>query len=766
MSKTFKWSILLIIITLGCLLLLQTEVKAAEIDSAETLKEAFNGKNATISGTTITLNGDVEFETSYEEEGVEKTTYDMLMLSGDNYVLNLNGHKLTLLELYVIDGSLTINDSTQKGKIDTRCVGVEQEGTLTVNQCIFATDAKDEFDGNVYEVDTDIFNYGNITFKNGSLEHIIWNEEGSTLIIENGTIPNISQLGTATIKNGKFKTLNTDISLAKTTIMGGEFSGDLEEVAVILQGEEQIDRNTIKSLLPDGYEANFETFNLDIYEPEDGPKYYTGIYGPKVKIVKATENYSEVFKKITTDGVWPVAAFKPANFEDSEFLLSAVANDILKSTGYEAIAYAYGSEFDPEVALVHVYNEKQSEEHVVKVKYIEPTKEKVKTVNSTLNKMKYYKTIDDMDVDTAYILDDLYLINYLFANAGTKRVSGDQALNFAKDLINATNGANISFKFDARAGGGNPDALYTFAMGQAIVYYDGEAFTSKNAALTASHVLYIPDDTADTDDAFIAAALKRIKDYIGKDAKISITVGGTLESLSNEDETFNQYKLFNEKTTGKNYYTVKINGKSYNFAICKKDVSKLETPKYVASDIISNIAVNSDSTEIPLDAAITVKKVENDTIKNSLGTTVYGAYDIKLYSNAKQESITKLENGKFVVSIPVPEILKDKEITVYYINSNGEKEEHIATVKEDIAYFETDHFSTYVLAEKIKETPKQEEKNDEILKPEDKGEKDETPKTGTENGEKTNIINLTVKTIMVAICISIGKKKIAKRKSL
>lgn len=55
----------------------------------------------------------------------------------------------------------------------------------------------------------------------------------------------------------------------------------------------------------------------------------------------------------------------------------------------------------------------------------------------------------------------------------------------------------------------------------------------------------------------------------------------------------------------------------------------------------------------------------------------------------------------------MPELLKDKNITVYYINSNGEKEEHVATVKDGIASFETDHFSTYVLAEKVaEENPK------------------------------------------------------------
>ena len=69
----------------------------------------------------------------------------------------------------------------------------------------------------------------------------------------------------------------------------------------------------------------------------------------------------------------------------------------------------------------------------------------------------------------------------------------------------------------------------------------------------------------------------------------------------------------------------------------------------------------------------------SDEIKKALGTSVYAAYDISLYSNAKQTKITRLENSKFEVSIPIPENLKDKDITVYYITDAGDKEEHTAS---------------------------------------------------------------------------------------
>ena len=41
-----------------------------------------------------------------------------------------------------------------------------------------------------------------------------------------------------------------------------------------------------------------------------------------------------------------------------------------------------------------------------------------------------------------------------------------------------------------------------------------------------------------------------------------------------------------------------------------------------------------------------------------------------------------------------------------YITSEGAKEEHEVIVKDGYASFETNHFSTYVLAEKAEENPK------------------------------------------------------------
>jgi uncharacterized protein involved in exopolysaccharide biosynthesis len=85
-------------------------------------------------------------------------------------------------------------------------------------------------------------------------------------------------------------------------------------------------------------------------------------------------------------------------------------------------------------------------------------------------------------------------------------------------------------------------------------------------------------------------------------------------------------------------------------------------------------------------------------------------YDISL----KDETNTKIQpNGKVKLFIPVKDITNTANLEAYRIEENGNKikyETKIETIDgQEYAVFETDHFSTYVLAEKVLE--KQTESN-------------------------------------------------------
>lgn len=123
----------------------------------------------------------------------------------------------------------------------------------------------------------------------------------------------------------------------------------------------------------------------------------------------------------------------------------------------------------------------------------------------------------------------------------------------------------------------------------------------------------------------------------------------------------------------------------------------------------------------------------------------------------------ELEDGSFEVRIPLSEKLKGKDLVAYYVDDNGNKEEHEVTIKEGYAVFNTNHFSTYTLAEKPAETPDKTpiETPDNTPKGDDntnnENEKDDTPKTGT--GILTIESILGIFAVVLASAVIIAKRE-------
>lgn len=416
-----------------------------------------------------------------------------------------------------------------------------------------------------------------------------------------------------------------------------------------------------------------------------------------VKIIYE-EKYSEEFKKITSDGNLVIESITSEDF-DSEFLLTAKINDLIDTSKY--IGYGYCDENNECIVSIQS-NDGIFESHKVKITIKEPSKEIQNIVNDTIKNMKKLDLNQNpFDLRQGYILDDLYLINYFNSirdiNDWNYYVSS-KPLKFSKELIDLTNGRNVSFGIDLRAG--DTTDLWDFAFGKAIVYYDGIAYSTVDAAITQIHTLYISNNTENTKEAYIKAVQSRIDSYFGKN-DIKVTYGGLLNDL---DEYNKEYGLIDYSKTDGNYYNIKIGKKTYSFVIIKIEEDKLENPTYIGSDIMSNVSISSKEAEIPLDTTLSVKKVQDERIQKAVNTNNYLAYDIKLFSNTKGTSITKLSNGKFKVSIPVSDELNGKELTTYYINDNNELIEYKTTVENGYATFETDHFSIYILVEKQNNT--------------------------------------------------------------
>ena len=425
----------------------------------------------------------------------------------------------------------------------------------------------------------------------------------------------------------------------------------------------------------------------------------------------ALENPDELIKEIAPDGTNATFKMKkPTSIEEADFAVNGYVNSLLQIDGYTIIAGCYEEPYTTctiDIAsddYTSEWNVEQQKEvvltgwrgtYTINVTFDEPKSNA--TVNNYINKLNDF---EPSDPSTYYIIEDLSLINYYLTSSKSELWNlgaPGRALKYST-LNNVTGGSNVTYYLDIRAGSQDETLMYESAFGPMSIFYNGYSYGTKEEGLYLKRVIYIPQSTADTKDAYIEAAQKRINDYLGNNSVV-VSYGGLISSLEegSEDE---EYPIANDG----NYYNVKVGDRTYKFYIVKGTDAQLVEPTYTGLDLDSKIEITSEDSTIPLDTALTVKNIEDSSLKNTIGTDNYKSYDISLYSAAKDAKIEKLENGKFLVKIPVPTELNGKELIVYYLTSSGDLEEHAVSIKDGYAEFETDHFSVYTLAEKTSST--------------------------------------------------------------
>lgn len=459
---------------------------------------------------------------------------------------------------------------------------------------------------------------------------------------------------------------------------------------------------------------------------------------PHNSFATTAEETEDIIKKIAPDGENATFYMKePTSFEEADFLLNGYIGRLLGGEDYNLYAdyiieeskcmISFSSkDYMPEHPDYMNWDHSTAQppmipetgwmrEYVVNATFVEPSSNAI--VNSIFNKLKPFNMMDP-NMDNNYIIEDLALINYYNTSVNSELWNPGapgRALKYSS-INEITKGLNITYYLDIRAGIQDETLMYESAFGPMSIFYNGYSYGTKEQGLYLRRVLYIPEETENSSAAYAAAAQERISDYLGNDS-VTVVYGGTLSSLGEEAQDMEN------PVTGHdgNYYNVTVKGRTYKFYILKGTAAQMTAPTYIGTDIVSNIEVTSEDSSIPLDASLTVKNVNDSTIKEKIGTENYKSYDISLYSDAKNAKIEKLENGKFEVKIPVPTELEGKELTVYYFTTTGEKQQHDVTIKDGFAVFTTDHFSVYTLAENTAAESTTETS---------KGEKDDTPKTG------------------------------------
>jgi len=455
---------------------------------------------------------------------------------------------------------------------------------------------------------------------------------------------------------------------------------------------------------------------------------YSGIFqdNPEKYMASGTEyiieneNYEVLrpisgnFKKILTDGKIVVNAIKPvydaanqeeaAEAEEEAATMVNVELEKYNESVDELSFYAYCLDLDNNKFLV-VYTDYSEKDYMTPEKHIIEVEFKGNISSSVLSRVEKYaaRIPDNFNYGGKSVcINDLEVIN-LFTTGfdSNDLVCMANMANYSGELKSIFENTNIQLRVHNSMAGATDD-FTKMSAGNATISADGTVCCAFPWFLAvAKQIIYVPDQVALDEDSLIAAAKERIDSYLGDSGIVNITKGGLFESIGSEDLQNMIIGNLELQTKPRYYFNFEIDNNTYKFFIIP-DSSKMVTPECKTVDITTDVSVETQSSKVPLDASIRSNYVTDNEkcnyIKDTLGTDKIISLDIKLYSGSNDEYVSKLDNSTFDVYVPLGDEFKDMELSAYYIDDEGNVEEHPIEVNNGIASFETNHFSIYTIA--------------------------------------------------------------------
>ena len=112
-----------------------------------------------------------------------------------------------------------------------------------------------------------------------------------------------------------------------------------------------------------------------------------------------------------------------------------------------------------------------------------------------------------------FLLTDMELVNYWAYYNPDSEI--DSLANYSGELKNILGNSNFLYLIENR--GGSDEPFYTTRIGSAKLMHNNIVyFASDIVGARAQHAIYVPESTGETTEELIAAAQKRIDDYIGE----------------------------------------------------------------------------------------------------------------------------------------------------------------------------------------------------------------------------------------------------------
>lgn len=490
-------------------------------------------------------------------------------------------------------------------------------------------------------------------------------------------------------------TLTSDFKNFKKTYTGAELMA-----GVTISGEDG--NSMMESKLVDAYNKTLRNM-YSKYTLDDRDIYFDITRLNFNKNFDFTE-MDVIYNSMLKDGKVKVASVDP--LDDSMFAETAITAALSK---YDTDRYRIvGGCDEKNKCMINIFDKVKT----YREKTYETTFEYATPNSKIKNRLDgYAKTfvVDYQNIEEhLFLMEDLETINYKYAfpSFGEWIDSINAIINYSSEFQNKIGYMNIGTKLDTRAGW--DDQFTSGCFGFLNLLFDGVIYSYVDTTgVKQNNVLYVPDETENTREAYIKAALDRVNKYIPK-ANVKIEYAGQIADIND----FGQLSLNDivdvNKTLGE-YYKVTIGEDEYYYFIAK-DSSKMRTPVMNTVDALTDISIKTDSSEVPLDSKINTVVIDakSDEYKEFLKKVNINnglVVDLKLFSDSINKNISKLENGVFKVYVPLNDELRKLDLTAYYVKDNGEIEKHDVKIEGDYLVFETDHFSTYVIGGNKLENP-------------------------------------------------------------
>lgn len=416
-----------------------------------------------------------------------------------------------------------------------------------------------------------------------------------------------------------------------------------------------------------------------------------------------TTGMDAIYNSMLTNGKIKINTVDPT--DDFDFAETAITAALSK---YETERYRiYGSCNTKNDCFVNISDKidySKYKEYKVEYEFVKPN---MLIKNRIDNYAKSFKYEEMHPEKYLFTMEDLETINYKYTSPNFGDIDAINAIiNYSSEYQNKIGYTNIGTKLDARAGW--DDKFSSGCFGYLNLIYDGIVYSYvKIAGVKQNNVLYVPDETKDTTEAYINAALERIKKYIPK-AEVKIEYAGQIDKTE-EYGALDLEEIVDVSKTLDEYYKVTIGEKEYYYFIAK-DSSKMRKPMMNTVDVDTDISIKTEASEVPLDSKINtiVIDAKSDEYKEFLKQVNVSnglVVDLKLFSESINKNISKLDSGIFKVYVPLTDELKTLDLTAYYIKDDGEIEKHKVTIEDNYLVFETNHFSTYIIGGNKIENP-------------------------------------------------------------